>query len=222
VNLLTLLGLGLLLGLRHAADPDHVIAVSAITARTRRVLGAAWLGVAWGLGHTLMLLVVGAGIILFNLAVPPRLGLSLELAVALALVVVGLLNLQRPHAHDDGLAGDAGARERIPALRAFTVGLVHGLAGSAAVALLVLATVRDPVWGCAYLLVFGFGTVLGMTCVTVGIASPLALAGRRWPALGRWTRLATGTLSVAFGAWLIYQIGWRDGLFLGAPQWTPH
>src|SRR5207237_6206536 len=79
MNPLALLGFGLLLGLRHAADPDHVVAVSAITARTRRVLGAAWLGVVWGLGHTLTLFGVGVAIILFNLVVPPRVGLAFEL-----------------------------------------------------------------------------------------------------------------------------------------------
>lgn len=219
MNPLALLGLGLLLGIRHAADPDHVVAVSAITARTRRVAGAAWLGVVWGMGHTLTLFAVGVAIILFNLAIPPRVGLSFELVVALALVVVGLLNLNR-HEHDD-LSGPAG-HERIPALRAFTVGLAHGLAGSAAVALLVLATVRDPAWACAYLVVFGAGTLLGMTMVTVGIAGPMALAGRRWRSFGRWSRLATGTLSVGLGAWMIYAIGWRDGLFRALPHWTAH
>src|SRR5262249_4474816 len=123
---LALLGIGLGLGVRHAADPDHIVAVTAITARTRSVLGAAWLGIVWGLGHTLTLFVVGAAIILFNLVVPPRVGLSLEFAVALALVVVGLLNLDaRPRPPAPG----SGAASRRPAWRAFIVGLVHGLAG---------------------------------------------------------------------------------------------
>lgn len=163
---LALLGLGLLLGLRHAADPDHVVAVTAIAARTRRVLPATLLGIVWGLGHTLTLFGVGAGIVLFNWVVPPRVGLAMEFCVALALVVVGLVNLRRGRP-GSGLAGDAG---RPPAGRAFAVGLVHGLAGSAAVALLVLATVRDPRWACAYLLVFGLGTLAGMTLITTGFA----------------------------------------------------
>jgi cytochrome c biogenesis protein CcdA len=223
MNPLGVLALGLLLGLRHAADPDHVIAVSAITARTRRVFGAAWLGVAWGLGHTLTLFAVGIAIILFNVAVPPRVGLTFEFAVAIALMVVGLLNLNRPHAHEVPLIlTSAGGSHRVPAWRAFGVGLLHGLAGSAAVALLVLASVRDPWWACAFLLIFGFGTTLGMVFITVGIASPLAAGGHRWPAFGGWARLATGTLSIVFGAWLIYQIGWLDGLFRATPGWHPH
>jgi len=214
-----LLGIGLALGIRHAADPDHVVAVTAITARTRGVLGAAWLGVVWGLGHTLTLFAVGAAIILFNLVVPPRVGLALELAVALALVTVGLLNLNAPHR---AASREPGAAAALPAWRAFIVGLVHGLAGSAAVALLVLASVRDPRWATLYLLVFGAGTLLGMALITTSIATPLAAATRRWSGFGRAARLATGTLSLLFGAWLIWQIGWRDGLFLATPVWTPH
>jgi high-affinity nickel-transport protein len=218
---LALLGLGLVLGLRHAMDPDHVVAVSAISARSRGVRGAAWLGVVWGLGHTLTLFVTGGAIILFNLAIPARIGLAFEFAVALALVTVGLLNLQRPHRHADDL-GVSAAAQGIPVWRAFAVGLVHGLAGSAAVALLVLATVREARWACGYLLVFGLGTLIGMTLVTVGVASPVALAGRRWKASGRWMGLATGALSLLFGVWLIYQIGWRQGLFLATPHWRAH
>ncbi len=219
MNPLPLLGLGLLLGLRHAMDPDHVVAVAAISARTRRLLPATWLGIVWGIGHTLTLFVVGAAIILFNLVVPARLGLSFELAVALALVVVGLLNL-RPAAA--GATASAAASAPLPVLRAFAVGLVHGLAGSAAVALLVLATVRDPWWACGYLLVFGLGTLIGMALITTGIASPLALAERGGPSTGQHIRLFTGALSLAFGVWLIVRIGWIDGLFRAIPHWDPH
>lgn len=218
MNLVTLLGLALLLGIRHAADPDHVVAVTAIAARTRRILPAMRLGLVWGLGHTLTLFVVGAGIILFNWIVPPRLGLAMEFCVALALVMVGLLNLGRPPRCERDLEGGAG---RPPAGRAFVVGLFHGLAGSAAVALLVLATVRDPGWACGYLLVFGLGTLLGMALITTGFALPVATAARQWGGAARLIRLSTGALSLAFGLWLVYQIGWQDGLFLTTPHWTP-
>jgi high-affinity nickel-transport protein len=222
VNLLALLGLALVLGLRHAADPDHVVAVTAITARTKRILPAMWLGVVWGLGHTLTLFTVGAAIILFNWVVPPRVGLSLEFAVGIALVVVGLLNLRGPSRDEAARSGLGAGTGRPPAGRAFLVGLVHGLAGSAAVALLVLATVRDPRAACAYLLVFGMGTMAGMALITTGFAAPLSAASRRWSGFGRGARLATGAASVLLGAWLVYQIGFKDGLFLATPQWTPH
>ena len=217
MNLFALLGLGLLLGLRHAADPDHVVAITAIAARLRRILPATWLGVVWGLGHTLTMFAVGAGIILFNGVVPPRLGLTMEFCVALVLVTVGLFNLGRSRGTESGL-GDAG---RPPARRAFVVGLVHGLAGSASIALLVLATVRDPRWACGYLLVFGLGTLLGMALITTGFALPVAMAARRWSGAARMIRFSTGVFSLAFGLWLVYNIGWRDGLFLTTPHWTP-
>jgi high-affinity nickel-transport protein len=217
MNTLAILGLGLLLGLRHAADADHIVAVTAIAARTRRVLPAAWLGIVWGLGHTLTLFVVGAGIIAFNWVVPPRLGLTMEFCVALALVVVGLLNLGRK----PGASGLDGANARPPAGRAFVVGLVHGLAGSAAVALLVLATVRDPRLACGYLLVFGLGTLAGMTLITTGFAVPVASAAQRWGGAERLIRVSTGALSLCFGLWLAYHIGWGQGLFGATPNWTP-
>jgi len=214
---LALLGFGLVLGLRHAADPDHVVAVTAITARTRRLAPAAWLGVVWGIGHTATLFLVGSLIILFDIVVPARVGLLFELAVAMTLVVVGLINLRS--AERSGLEG---AGVRLPATRAFGVGLVHGLAGSAAVALMVLATVRDPRWACGYLLVFGAGTLIGMMLITTSVAAPIGLAARRWRQFPRLARVGSGLLSLGFGAWLIYQIGWLDGLFRTVPRWTPH
>jgi high-affinity nickel-transport protein len=213
---LAILGLGLVLGVRHAADPDHVVAIGTIAARTRRLWPAMVLGIVWGLGHTVTLFSLASGIILFKWAVPPRLGLGLEFCVAVALVFLGVCNLHS-HAHENaGPVGATGPR------RAFLVGLVHGLAGSAAVALLVVATVSDPLWACAYLLMFGIGTLLGMTIITTGIALPIASAAHRWGGGDRLIRVATGALSVVMGLWLAYDIGWNDGLFLAATTWTPH
>jgi high-affinity nickel-transport protein len=217
MNLFALLGLALVLGMRHAADPDHVVAVTAIATRTRSVRASAWLGIVWGLGHTATLFAVGACIILFNWVVPPRIGLALEFAVAVALVIVGLLNLRHPHAHVSELDAAPGAP---PVRRAFAVGLVHGLAGSAAVALLVLATVRDPRWACGYLLVFGLGTLAGMAVVTTSLALPVTRIASRGGA--RLLRVASGALSLVFGLYLAWQVGWHDGLFAAIPSWTPH
>jgi len=208
------LALGLMLGIRHALDPDHVVAVAALTARTQRTWSGAWLGAVWGFGHTLTLTGAGLAIILLNLTLPPRVGLAFEFLVAIALVVVGALNVGKG-------PGAAAPAQRTATLRAFGVGLAHGLAGSAAVALLVLATVRGTALACGYLALFGAGTIAGMVLISAGFAAPLTHATLYWPRVGPWMRVATGALSLAFGAWLMVQVGFVDGLFLSHPHWTP-
>jgi hypothetical protein len=215
LNTLGLIGIGFALGVRHAADTDHVVAVTAIAAGHRRVLPAALVGAYWGLGHTLTILGVGGTIVLLNLVVPPRLGLAMEFVVGIALVVVGASNLTD---RNRAQVPDAGTRQ---GRRAFALGLVHGLAGSAAVALLVLATVHDPWAGCAYLVVFGLGTVAGMVLITLAVAAPAALLGRRVAASGPGLRVATGILSVAFGLYTMFDVGFVDGLFRAVPSWSP-
>jgi high-affinity nickel-transport protein len=106
-------------------------------------------------------------------------------------------------------------------LRPLLVGLVHGLAGSAAVALLVLATLHNSRWAVAYLLVFGIGTIAGMMVITVAMASALRYAGSRSAWINRRLAVATGFLSVAFGLFIVYQMGFVHGLFTAHPTWTP-
>jgi len=217
LSTLALAGIGLVLGIRHAADSDHVVAVTAIAARHRRVAPAAFVGLVWGLGHSLTICTVGGLIILFNIVVPPRVGLALEFAVGIALTVVGTLNV----AGKSGFLTSAAEDGKATGLRAFVVGVVHGLAGSAAVALLVLATVRDTAAACLYLLVFGLGTICGMMLITVAFASPVAVLAQRYSWNGSALRLATGLLSLAFGAYVMIQVGLVDGLFRAVPHWEP-
>jgi hypothetical protein len=106
-------------------------------------------------------------------------------------------------------------------LRPFFVGLVHGLAGSAAVALLVLSTIREPAWAVLYLLVFGVGTIAGMMLVTAAIALPFSFAGYRFAWLNRSLVTGSGLVSFLFGLFLCYRIGFVDGLFTAHPGWTP-
>ena len=229
-----IVGLGLVLGMRHSTDPDHVVAVSTIVSRERSVKQGAVIGMMWGLGHTLTIFIVGAAIILFKLTIPPRLGLSMEMAVAAMLILLGVLNLtgllQRLTARFTPAAWNATqtAAELKPTLltrfgyynllRPLAIGLVHGLAGSAAVALLVLSMIPSPAWACAYLVVFGLGTVAGMMLMTTAIAIPIALTSGRFT---RYLTVASGLASITFGLFLVYHLGFVDGLFTNHVHWTP-
>jgi high-affinity nickel-transport protein len=209
--------LGALLGLRHATDADHVVAVTAIVARERSLARAARIGALWGIGHTLTLLILGGAIVAFRLVIPPRLGLGLEFAVALMLVILGFANLRDTRAPDAESGGDV----RRGALRPLIVGSVHGLAGSAAVAILVLTTIRGFAPAIAYLLMFGLGTVIGMVTVTMILAAPALYAGAHVTRLHSGIRVAAGALSVVFGLILARELILEGGLFSTSPVWEP-
>jgi high-affinity nickel permease len=242
--------LGFFLGMRHATDPDHVVAVMTIVTKQRGIAKAGVIGALWGMGHTLTIFLVGAAIILFKVAIPPRLGLSMEFAVGLMLILLGVLNLTGVlrwlqlrftpsmctcdpvlvEAKSITVAPSTGKflerhlRELglYNALRPIVIGTVHGLAGSAAVAILVMTTIADPWWAIAYLLLFGLGTIAGMAAMTTAMAFPIVYTGRQ---MFRWSHALTvgsGVLSVAFGAFISFQIGVGGGLFTGSPHWTPH
>jgi hypothetical protein len=201
----------LLLGMRHATDADHIVAVTTIVTRERSVVKAAGIGAVWGLGHTITLLLVGGAIIVFKVALNARLGLSLELCVAIMLIVLGLLNLFNVRASTAGLN----------TTRPFLVGIVHGLAGSAGAALLIVPLIDDPRWAFIYLLTFGLGTIVGMALITLTIAFPSLLATAHLPSFQRQLRIASGAVSLVFGLYLAHRIGIRDGLFTSQAHWSP-
>ena len=261
--------LGLILGMRHATDTDHVIAVTTIVSTERRMSAATRIGIAWGLGHSLTVFLVGGAIILFKLTIPPRLGMGMEFAVAVVLILLGFSTLARssskirrllglrkkddddllahmhrhehqegahfhPHAHVRGsehlhLDHLAPVEKRAHRFasgsheRAFGVGLVHGLAGSAAIALLVLSAIPSPIMGLAYLAIFGLGTIIGMAIITTAIGLPMTLTAARLGGLNRGLLVSAGLLSLGFGLFLAYQIGIVDGLFRSGSiaNWTP-
>lgn len=224
-------GTSLLAGMRHATDPDHVVAVTTVVSRERSLWRAAGVGAMWGLGHTLTILVVGALLVGFKFTVSPRLGLSMELAVAAMLVTLGVMNLAGMRPAHAGAGGTVGASRAAPVRRTlppFVVGTVHGLAGSAAATLFVTSLIPDPRWAMAVLVVFGAATILGMMLVTLLLAIPSAFAAarvtrvERLASLQRGLRIASGVLSIGFGLWLAHEIGFRDGLFTSTPRWTAH
>lgn len=204
--------LGFLLGVRHAVDPDHVVAIGTIATRASSFRRAAGIGVLWGVGHTLTILAVGGTIVVLEIVVSPRLGLAMEFAVAVMLILLGILNL---------FGAVRGAPPSPSSARPLVVGMVHGLAGSAAVALVVVATVPNPVWALAYLLLFGCGTVAGMVLVTAAIAVPASLALTRLALARRWLTVASGVASLVFGVVLAHALSGPNGLFSDTPIWVP-
>jgi len=254
VPFVTVVLLGLFLGIRHSTDADHVVAVSTIVSRQRSVRSSATIGLLWGMGHTVTIFLVGSAIIVFGVVIPPRLGLSMEFSVALMLILLGLLNLTgvmrwiterlrppkratvEPQAVVELMrAARLGSLQRFAlmldkaigklgiyqTIRPLVVGLVHGLAGSAAVALLVLSTIKSPLWSTAYLLVFGIGTMAGMMLMTSAIAMPLVYAANRSLNINRHLATISGLASTAFGVFLAYHIGFVDGLFTSQTHWIP-
>jgi len=242
--------LGFLLGLQHATDPDHLVAVATILTRERRFADGALIGVLWGAGHMTTLTIVGAIIIGLKLTIPPAVGGGLELVVAAMLIVLGVLRLrdaargletvpaghlvadhdhgggagvvhshphahevaqthEHPHVHPSRWLTALGWRSGWPAGRAVVVGAIHGLAGSAAVSLLVLATLRSTASAITYLLIFGIGTVIGMTLLTAVMAYPVSLA-LRYRRARQALALCAGLGSIAFG------IAYGFGLVLGS------
>lgn len=263
-DILGVITIGLVLGIRHATDADHVVAVTTIVSRERSIWHALFIGALWGLGHSVTICLVGAVIIGFNVLVPAGISLTMELGVGLMLVLLGVLNLSSipesvtnritPAArkdarflrHDDSQgSGRSISHEGNPAesvrdsargwlsrsigslgiyqvVRPLAVGIVHGLAGSAAVALLVLATIRSPYWAFVYLFIFGAGTVVGMMAISAVIALPVAYTSTRFGWLNRRMVIASGLVSLGFGLLISYRIGIGGGVFTSFPVWTAH
>ncbi len=273
LNVVSFLFLGFFLGMRHATDADHVVAIATIVSRERSLARSALIGAAWGVGHTITVMAVGAAIIVFGVVIPPQLGLSMEFAVGIMLVVLGVLTLTgmrrvvsvahvhagipagpaldlhdhlhahgdyaHRHSHGHGPGGHGHAEEQTPLarldrsglrriaiyewLRPFVVGLVHGLAGSAAIALMVLSVIREPFAALGYLLLFGLGTIGGMMLITLILSAPFAFTAVNLPKFNWRLRVASGLISFAFGVALIYGTGFAEGgLFTDAPSWHPH
>lgn len=237
---ITILVLGFTLGLKHALDPDHVVAVSTIVSTEPSRLRAAAVGISWGIGHTLTLLVVGVAVLLFRVTIPDQAALLMEFAVGIMLLVLGLRTIwffrsQRLHAHlhrhDDtqhphfhihpqemdetevqhahlhprpewrsllaGVFHDLRLRPK-----SVLIGMVHGLAGSAALMLLVLVTVRSVIQGLAYILIFGVGSIGGMLIISSLMGLTLAFSG-----MNEKIGLAAGALSIGLGVVVIAHSG---------------
>jgi len=221
--------LGMMLGMRHALDADHLAAVATLVTRSRSVGHTVWQGVAWGAGHTITLLLFGGAVLVLGLVLPERAALGLELAVGIMLVLLGAEVLYRlwrkrvhfhVHRHADGEQHfHAHAHEGEPQeqhdpdqhehghgfpLRALMVGMVHGMAGSAALIILSLEALRSPAWGLAYIALFGVGSIVGMAVLSVVIAIPMRLSSQRLNRTHNGLSAMVGLGTVLIGCYVVF------------------
>ena len=222
---LTILGLGLVLGLRHALDSDHLAAVSTILAQRPSFRASGMIGFSWGLGHTAVLLVVGAVVLVLRVSIPESVALAAEFSVGAMLVFLGSVlavrlvrerwhvhrhdhdDEQHLHLHSHALVEDHGhGHWWRDSIRPFGIGMVHGLAGSAALLLIVLSSARSVSEGLIYIVVFGIGSIMGMVLVGMVVSLPVLWSLN----LGRPVFLAVQGLasagSVAIGLMMMFQI----------------
>lgn len=232
MTLASIFTLGFLLGMRHAADADHIAAVATLATRSRSVGQTVAQGVAWGAGHTLTLMIFGGVVLAAGTVIPEHWAEMLELAVGVMLVALGadaLFRLWRErvhfHAHHHA-GGDAHfhahshrgesaphdpARHDHPhprgmAARALLVGMMHGMAGSAALILLGLEAMRSPAWAFAYIAVFGVGSIVGMLLLSAVIAVPLRLSSRHLGQAHSGITAVVGVATLMLGCWIVYGI----------------
>lgn len=227
-----MLGLGFVLGLRHATEADHLVAVTAIVSEQRSIWRSSLIGALWGVGHTVALMAAGVVVILARVAIPQRVAGVLEFAPALMIILLGarilwLLLRDRRRVQVDNRRRGVGASirlgvEREPSehramtpsengrawhkrphdWRPMVVGMVHGLAGSAALTLLVLTEVMNGgsrVLGLSYLLIFGIGSIGGMLMMSTLVSLPFVFTSARVTRINAPVRLISGVASVAFG-----------------------
>ncbi len=224
IAVMTVFGVGFLLGLRHALEPDHMIAVSTIASRSGSLFKAAMAGIFWGIGHTLTLLIVGLLLIGVRVAIPPIVEQWLEAGVGIMLIVLGWMSVRsiwrekvHVHAHEhDGerhihfhshkSQRDHEHRHVInPQRTSFLIGMIHGFAGSGALAMMTMASIETTMQAIIYILLFGIGTILGMLMFTLLLGLPFILFANSSEKTVQVLSIATGFLSIIYGAYYVYE-----------------
>lgn len=212
-SLLPILLLGFLLGIKHAIEPDHIIAVSTIASDTKSIKRSIFAGVYWGIGHTATLFIVGMFLILAKNTITDTVALSLEFIVGIMLVTLGINSVLSiiKHRHYHAHSSSPIEGNKRPHIKSFFIGLIHGLAGSAAMVLLTMSTVATAWQGAMYILIFGCGTVIGMLCFSTVIGIPFVLSSGKQ--LNRYLTNLAGIISILFGLYYMYNLGVNEGLF---------
>ena len=235
ISILTVLGFGFLLGLRHATDADHVVAVTTILGRHGKKRYSALIGILWGIGHSITVTLVAIPIIFYSLVIPERLSSILEFLVGVMLVILGIFTLSgvtkkisedfiplkvHKHTHkskaDDkhshfhlhilnSINEDLHHIGTFQTIRPIVVGLIHGLAGRAAVAILILSTIKNPKLAAIYLFIFHFGVVIGMMIITTLLGASILLIKKKSEKIHRYLIIFSGILSLIFGLYIMYE-----------------
>lgn len=226
---MSILLLGFLIGLRHALEADHVAAVAALASTSSCARETVKIGLVWGIGHSATLLIIGTLVVAVDAVVPQQFALYLEFAVGIMLVGLGIDVIRRVvrdrvhfhlHGHKDGSvhfhahahlgvkvhAKDAHAHSHPSGFpyRALAVGLMHGMAGSAALILLTLSQVESLSTAFGYMLLFGLGSVLGMGTLSFVIALPLRASARGLTWMHNALQTGLGLTTITLGALLVY------------------
>ncbi|HWP45050.1 MAG TPA: urease accessory protein UreH [Blastocatellia bacterium] len=231
----SVLALGLIVGLRHAMEADHLAAVTAIVSERKSILGSSLVGGLWGLGHTLSLLAAGIAVLLLDFQIGERAGLALEFCVAIMLVGLGANAIRKllaggtlhthehrhghhththPHVHGHDPEPYAHTHHGLRLdKKPLLVGMMHGLAGSGAVMLLVLSTISSPVVGLIYIALFGIGSIGGMLVMSALISLPAYFTASRFARANWAVRMLAGVFSIGIGLFMAYEISFIERLF---------
>ena len=235
ISAAAILGGGFLLGLRHATDADHLAAVSTIVSERRSLLGSAVIGGIWGLGHTISLLAAGVVVLLLDFRIGEQNERMLEFFVGVMLVLLGLNALRKilqggkihfhahkhgtrqhvhPHLHEQGVKDETNTHHGFSfSPRALIIGMVHGLAGSAALMLAIIPTIDSRPLGLLYIAIFGIGSIGGMMLMSLLIGLPYALTALRFNRFNYILQSVAGLISVGLGLFIIYEKAVTEGLF---------
>ena len=231
VSIISILAFGFVLGLKHAVEADHVAAVSTIASEHPSIIGSSFVGALWGIGHTISLLIAGALIVFLHVEISDRISLALEFIVGVMLIVLGANALRKllrgghlhihvhqhggrvhahPHIHLRQHQSEARSHHGLKLQRRpIIIGMIHGLAGSGALMLLVLSTIRRPAIALVYVLIFGIGSTGGMMIMSALVGLPARLTAHRFTRANAILRAAAGVFSVALGLFITFEIAFR-------------
>jgi sulfite exporter TauE/SafE len=229
------LGLGFFIGLKHATEGDHLAAVSTIVSERKSLWSSAIVGGLWGLGHTISLIVAGVFVLLLNFKISAQTERMLEFGVGIMLLLLGLNVIRKVikggklhfHTHEHGKREHAHPHIHLPSKvdapathhgltfspRSILIGMVHGLAGSASLMLIVVPTIESKTLGLLYIIVFGVGSIGGMMLMSFLVGLPFHLTATRFNVMNRMLQGVAGAVSIVLGLGIIYEKGIIEGLF---------